>query len=245
LEFRNVLKEKGCKSEVIIGEAADLIYACRTAEVGKVFHSGLKKRTKLATLPSTKVTDVINILEPYIPKYEAAANVLYTSFNASGAMLHPIPTLLNMNRIDSQQPFDYYMEGITRNIAKIIERADEERIQVVSKIGIPFKSLIDSIKSVYNLEGKDLFTVLQNNKAYIGVKSPQDYKHRFVNEDILCGLVPLSSFGSAFGIQTPIMDAFIRFASIINERDYFVEGRTVEKLGLKGRSMEEIYSIIL
>ena len=244
LEFRNIIKSSGCSADVVIGEAADLLYACRTPEVGLTFHSGIKNRTKVATLPAKDVSKLIEILDPAVPAFEAAENILQTSFSGAGAMLHPIPTLLNMNKIDSGVSFDYYMEGITQKIADIINEADKERLMVSEAVGLSKKSLIDTLKAVYNLEGDDLYKLLQNNKAYVGVKSPDNYNHRFIIEDTVNGLVPLSSFASSFGIKTPVIDSFIKIGSIVTGRDLYNEGRTVEKLGLSGKSISEIFEIV-
>ena len=56
-------------------------------------------------------------------------------------MLHPIPTLMNVNKIDLNQPFDYYMEGITPSVAKLIEVADEERLAVCKALRVEIPSL--------------------------------------------------------------------------------------------------------
>ena len=244
LEFDKILKSSGSNSDIIIGEAADLLYACRTSEPGHVFHSGIKNKTKVATIPASDSAKLIEIIEPAIPSFTAVENVLLTSFNSAGAMLHPIPTLLNMNKIDSGQAFDYYMEGITKNIAKLIEKADIERLKVVKAFDLSLDSLINTLKAVYNLKGDDLYELLQKNKAYVGVKSPDSYNHRFIIEDTLNGLVPLSSFAAVLNIDTPIIDSFIRIGSIATGRDLYNEGRTVEKLGLAGKSIAEIYEIV-
>ncbi len=244
LEFSKIVKSRGSKENIIIGEAADLLYACRTSEPGFVYHSGIKNKTKVATIPATDAAKLIEIIDPAIPKFIAVENVLITSFNSAGAMLHPIPTLMNMNKIDSGQSFDYYMEGITKNISKLIEKADNERLKVADALGLSLDSLINTLKAVYNLEGDNLYELLQNNKAYVGVNSPDNYNHRFIIEDILNGLVPLSSFAITLNIDTPIINSFIKIGSIATGRDLYKEGRTVEKLGLAGKSISEIYEII-
>ena len=63
-------------------------------------------------------------------------------------------------------------------------------------------------------------------------------------EDTVSGIVPLASIGHMLGVETPVMDAFILIASIICGRDFKAEGRTVDKLGLSGKSLDEIYAMI-
>ena len=57
-------------------------------------------------------------------------------------------------------------------------------------------------------------------------------------------LVPISSFGKEFGVQTPVTDSVINFANVMMEKDYFKEVRTVESLGLKGKKIEEILKLL-
>jgi opine dehydrogenase len=53
-------------------------------------------------------------------------------------------------------------------------------------------------------------------------------------------LVPISSFGKEFDIKTQIIDSIIHLANVMMGENYFESGRTVEKLGLKGKTPEEI-----
>ena len=71
-----------------------------------------------------------------------------------------------------------------------------------------------------------------------------DLKHRFIVEDTASGLVPLASIGAMMGVKTPIMDAYISIASVVSGRDFKSEGRTVEKLGLTGKTPTEILEMI-
>jgi len=159
-------------------------------------------------------------------------------------MLHPIPTLMNVNKIDLNQPFDYYMEGITPSVAKLIEVADEERLAVCKALRVEIPSLVKNLQRIYGLTQDDLYELLQNNEPYRGLKPPRDLSHRFVVEDIMSGLVPIASLGDQLGVPTPMIDAFIEIGSVAAGRDFRVEGRTVEKLGLAGKTVEEIHDYI-
>lgn len=189
LEVSNIIRESGCSADLVIAEAADLMYACRVIEVGHIFHSGIKKRTEVATLPAKDVNKLLEVLQPIFPMLVAADNVLYTGLLSGGAMLHPIPTLMNVNKIDHNQPFDYYMEGITPSVARLIEVADEERLAVCTALGIKIPSLVKNLQGIYGLTQDDLYELLQNNEPYKGLKSPGNLSHRFVVEDIMSGLV--------------------------------------------------------
>lgn len=159
-------------------------------------------------------------------------------------MLHPIPSLMNLNRTDMGENYDYYMAGITPSIAKLVSACDQERLAVCRALGLEVPSLVQTLQKTYHLTQNNLYDLLQNNSAYKGLRSPTSLKHRFIVEDTVSGIVPLASIGHMLGVETPVMDAFILIASIVCGRDFKSEGRTVDKLGLAGKSLEEIYAMI-
>lgn len=245
LEVSHIIRDiHKCKADVIIAEAGDLMYACRTSEVGVTFQSGVKTFTEVATLPAGDVDRLLSRLKPIFPNLEPAKNILETGFEGGGAMLHPIPSLMNLVRTDRGLPYDYYMEGITPSVARLVSACDAERLAVCRALGLEPPSLTASLKKMYNLVPDDLYELLQSNKAYVGVKSPMDLRHRFIVEDTLCGIVPLASIGNLLGVETPIMNAFIDIACVVCGRDFRAEGRTAENLGLAGKTVEEIYRMI-
>lgn len=89
----------------------------------------------MATLPASDIDRLMKVLGPIFPCLQPAANVLETGFEGAGAMLHPIPSLMNINKMDLGQSYDYYMEGITPHIADIISACDKERVAVCRALG--------------------------------------------------------------------------------------------------------------
>jgi len=64
--------------------------------------------------------------------------------------------------------------------------------------------------------------------------------HKYVTEDVLCGLVPMSALGGAVGVATPVIDGLIALSSAMLGRDFAREGRSLEHLGLAGCTAEEV-----
>jgi opine dehydrogenase len=65
-----------------------------------------------------------------------------------------------------------------------------------------------------------------------------------LTEDIPYGLVPLCSIAKVAGIQTPTLDSIVTLASTINEVDHWREGMTLEKLGLKGMTLNQMVEYV-
>lgn len=244
LNFRSALAEAGCKVHPVICEASDMMFACRTMEVGHTFHSGVKAKIKLASIPAQNAEKTAARLKEIFPCYVPAGNVLETGLSGGSGMLHSIPCVMNINKIELRQPFDYYMEGLTPGICKVIEAADRERIAVCTALGVEVEPLLPHLKSVYGLEPDNLYDAIQSCVPYKGIKSPMNTNHRFMQEDTLCDLVPTASIGKMLGVPTPTIDMIIALESLLLGKDFAAEGRTVEKLGLAGKRKEEIFEMV-
>ncbi len=53
-------------------------------------------------------------------------------------------------------------------------------------------------------------------------------------------LVPIAALGQRYGVSVRGIDAIIKLACIIHNTDYWRKGRTLEKLGIKDLSVEEL-----
>lgn len=246
LEIANILRgENGCGKDLIIAEAGDLMYGCRSYEIGSILHTGLKVNVPVATLPAGDVGRLLEVLGPIFPCLKPAASVLETGFEGAGAMLHPIPSLMNINKMDLGQSYDYYMEGITPHVADIIDVCDRERVAVCRALGIEALTLSEMLTKTYKLEPKEtLYSLIQSIESYRALRNPTTTTHRFIVEDTMSGLVPLASIGRTLGIPTPMMDAFVNIASAVCGRDFWTEGRTAEKLGFAGKTRAEIQQMV-
>lgn len=230
--------------KLIIGETNDLLYPCRVQEVGTILHTGVKEHVGVATVPAADVDKVIETLQPIFPNMEKRSSIMETSMKVGGT-LHIVPTLMNVNKMDLGESYDYYMEGVTPNIAKLIIATHEEGSAVLEKLGIPKRDMTAGLVKAYHLpETDDLYTAIQSCKPYIGIKNPKNLQHRFVHEEILATFVPMASLGKELGVETPMIDAFITMCQIFTGIDYRKEGRTVEKLGLKGKTAEEMVAYL-
>jgi opine dehydrogenase len=245
LEVRNTLRKAGVKAKVIVGETETLLYACRSIEPGVVQIYGVKDRVNVATLPAAQAPRVSKLLGVALPQFQPVESVLHTSLNNPNGIMHPTPTLLNAGRIESHLPFDYYSEGVTPSIAKVVEKADQERLAVAKALGITVPTIEEWYYACYRAEGSNLYDIIQHVDAYRGIKGPATLNTRYLFEDVATGLVPLSSLGRAVGVVTPTMDAVIELANTLLSRNFWKEGRSLENLGLAGLKPEEIRALVM
>lgn len=244
LEFANVLREKGVTAQVKVAEAQTLIYACRISGPARVMIQGIKKRVPLATLPATDTPAVMEIVRTLYPEFTPAANVMETSLDNIGAVFHPATVVLNVNRIEAGEAFDFY-GGMTPTGTHLLEAIDRERTAVARAFGVEMESAREWLLSTYEgVQGETLYECIQSNRAYVGIKAPTSLKARYIFEDVPTGLVPIASLGSLAGVSTPICRAIVDVCCALFDRDFWAEGRTAENLGLGEMNVWEILEFV-
>ena len=82
------------------------------------------------------------------------------------------------------------------------------------------------------------------NSGYAGIKAPPILDHRYIFEEIPCSLIPITELGHQYGVDTPTMQTMIHLANIIHGKDYWREGRTLDRLGVRGMSVQELHQYV-
>lgn len=134
---------------------------------------------------------------------------------------------------------------MTDGLARIIEAADKERLHVAAAYGISPISAFDWVSYAYDgVEGSTLCERMHNNPAYYEILAPKTIDCRQITEDIPTGIIPLAELGKAANVPTPIFDSLITICSILHNKNFKEEGRTLKKLGLDGLTVDEIINKI-
>jgi opine dehydrogenase len=241
IEFAKVLKDQQCTADVTIAEAETFIYASRSDGPAQARIFRIKEAVPLAALPATRTKEVLDVIREAYPQYIDGGNVLQTGLNNMGAIFHPALTLLNAGRIESTHgDFEFYIDGATPSVARVLEVLDRERVTVAASLGIRARTSLEWLKLAYNTSGADLYEAIQNQPGYYGIKAPATLNHRYIFEDVPMSLVPIAALGRRYGVSVRAMDAIINLACIIHRTDYWRKGRTLDKLGVDNLSVGEI-----
>lgn len=246
IEFNKVLQDEGMKKEVIVAEAETLIYASRSDGPVEARIFRIKESVPVAALPATCTQAVLDALKPAFPQFIDGISVLHTGLNNMGAIFHPALTLLNSGRIESTRgDFQFYIDGVTPSVSRVLEALDRERVTVAASLGIRARTAMEWLKLAYDTSGTDLYEAIQNQPGYYGIQAPPTLNHRYITEDVPMSLVPIASLGERFGVSVRGVDSIIRLACIIHRTDYYRRGRTVEKLGLRDWSVSEFTNFVM
>ncbi|MGD9001257.1 MAG: NAD/NADP octopine/nopaline dehydrogenase family protein [Anaerolineae bacterium] len=240
LEFANTLRERGVRARVTVAEAQSLLYACRLLRPSLVRITGIKRRIRLAAFPANETVTVVDAIRPWYPQVEPASNVLETSLDNIGAVFHPGTMVLNANRIEAGEDFQFY-GSMTPSVTRLLEAIDQERLAVARAFRVELDSASEWLRRSYEgVFGETLLERIQSNRAYHGIKAPKSLRVRQILEDVPTGLVPLASLGALAGIHTPACRAVTDICCVLLGRDFWAEGRNARNLGLSGMTVEEI-----
>jgi opine dehydrogenase len=246
IEFTKVLADQGCKADVTVAEAETFICASRSDGPAQARIFRIKEAVPLAALPATQTPRVLEALAPAYPQFINGTNVLHTGLNNMGAIFHPALTLLNAGWIESTHgDYQFYIEGVTPSVARVLEVLDRERVTVAASLGIRARTAMEWLQMAYDATGEDLNEAIHNQSGYYGIKAPNTLNHRYIFEDVPMSLVPIAALGQHYGVSVRGMDAIIRLACIIHRTDYWRRGRTLDKLGIDRLSVSELTQFVM
>jgi opine dehydrogenase len=246
IEFTHTIKERGCTADVTVAEAETFIYASRSDGPAQARIFGVKEAVPVAALPANRTQHVLEALSSAYPQFIDGESVLHTGLNNMGAIFHPALTLLNAGRIESTLgEFQFYIDGVTSSVGRLLEVLDRERVTVAAALGIRARTALEWLRMAYGATGEDLNEAIHNQPGYYGIQAPPTLHHRYITEDVPMSLVPIAALGQRYGVSVRGMDSIIRLACIVHKTDYWRRGRTLEKLGINDWSVSELTDYVM
>ena len=199
---------------------------------------------RCAAFPGKAGTELVKEIGEIYPNVILADNVLETGFSNINAIMHPAGMLGNAGWIEKTGgDFYYYRDGITPGIASWIEAIDKERLEIVERLGLKPIRFVDvfhqaGLTSDEARGSGSVYRAIHESEPNRTIKSPPKLDHRYLNEDVGYGLVPMAEIGRMMSVATPVIDALITLASVVNGQDYRRSGLTRRKNGLGRRPSE-------
>lgn len=242
------LTDMAVKKDITICETESLIYATKKTSPTKVLVKGKKDRLLCGVLPANRTEGTVERLQKIFSALVPAKNVLESTLANCNPVLHPASVILNLYRVERK--FYPYFEDIggpfirsydiTPGMAGVMEAIDNERLNLAKKLGIDLLSLVDTMKAFYHAAGEDVYDIILNCSPYQKQAAPTSLNHRYVTEDIPFGLVAFASLGDQIQVPTPTIKGLVAIASAEKGENYWQTGLTIDKLGLAGKSTQEI-----
>jgi opine dehydrogenase len=238
--FGATLVRRELGGRAVVAENPILPYGTRLTGGDSVRIGLLAEHLPTGVYPASAADDALREIAEVYPVTERAEDVLDASLLNFDPALHAPLVLMNAGAIEKLPDFDIHTQGNPPSVVNVSIALDEERIALRRALGYsqPDWPLAD----LYSRRGETFFGVLSEERmAKQSVwREKIDFRHRYVEEDIGCGLALWASLGRRLGVPTPLADAMLRLASIVNGVDYARDGRTLERLGLAELSIDEL-----
>ena len=250
LHFANTLRHAGLAAKIHLCETVTLTYICRMPQPARVEIYRRTTHLRCAAFPGKETEALVKEISEIYPNIVPAENVLETGFSNINAIMHPAGMLGNAGWIEKTGgDFYFYGEGITPTIAAWIEEVDEERLEIVNRLGLKPLRFIDifyqaGLTSVDARASGSVYRAISESEPNRTIKSPSTLDHRYIKEDVGYGLVPMAEIGKLMGVKTPVIDALITLASVASGANYRDEGLTLEKMGLGGVQPNDLANIL-
>ncbi|MEA1974229.1 MAG: NAD/NADP octopine/nopaline dehydrogenase family protein [Bacillota bacterium] len=209
-------------------ESQTILHTCRAVDNNLTIYA----KKPLVTFSTNNLINKKNIelVNDIFPEFKYEENYYSVTLNNIGAILHPIPTILNTGRVDGKVKFKHYHDGITPKIAKYLSVIDNERKLVCESVNCKYTSVLSWLKTTYKVTSDDLHEAIKEVKAYENIYAPNTLNHRYIYDDLITGLVPIYNIGKSNCVEMPNTEAFIRFASNFMEEDFFERGRKTNQI---------------
>ncbi len=237
-----------CMSEVILAEGESTPFDARLVEPGVVNILFRNVRNALAFLPASDAHGYLALANGLTNCYKfARRNIVESALHNPNLIVHTIGAIMSAARIEySQGEFWMYREAFTPSILNVLYQLDEEKMDILESFGLERIPYLDACK-FRNEEDRtvDSLKVFQEYALQGGPKGPATVNSRFINEDVPMGLCLMHSLGEKVGVLTPVCDALVTLAGALLQRDFWRQGRTLDKLGLGRMNTEDMLDCLV
>jgi opine dehydrogenase len=256
LVLRKMMQEKGCEVEIMIGGWHSAPYGTRMLEPGKVNCSIREANQIYEAFPSRDGEVFFEALKD-APIFSGASDfiradtALGVGMANANPLVHVPGSILNVGAMEVSQAEDIlapkgqwnlYRHGMSPSVSRIQKAFYFEERKIMEALGLTMVPEYPDRQffSKYSVMAMEYFIPFGLATLSGNIYGPNSIEDRYFTEDIPIGTVARYDIARTLGIEVPVIKAMIELGSIICERDFLKEGRSLEKMGLEGMSREQM-----
>lgn len=220
--------------DLTICEAQSSFLDCRISKPGAIKIGFRNVRNPLGIFPVSHINKGRKTLDKLGFPFVYLPSVIEAALHNPNLIVHTVGAIMSIARIEKTQG-DYcmYHEVFTPSVWRILEELDDEKMNVMEKLGCERMSYLEACKYRNTLDdsrdAKEVFFWYASMPTR--AKGPLEVDSRYISEDVPQGLVLLESLGLKLNISTSVCTALIDIASAALGRDLRIEGRTMDRFG--------------
>ncbi len=228
-------------------DAISIPWACRLHEENTIAILGLKEFLPMSIWPKHEANEISEYLNEVLPlPIKVLSNPIVAGLENINFGGHPLMTICNIGLLENfNGQFNYYKDCCSTATAEACKVMDTERLSVGKAYGWHLETELDAMNSLYASHETTVYDFNRKSETHVKLQSaPNSSKHRYVTEEVPYLLVPCFELARLAGLNVKVVESLIWIASAYNGVDYFKEGRTLDKMGLAGLSVEDIKKLM-
>jgi opine dehydrogenase len=233
LEVAPLIQSAGFSlDDILLGETVTLPQSARMVGPAKL-RVRLPSLLRASAFPGRNTARMMETIGDTL-RLKATPNVLDPGLNNPNFLIHPAPMLTNYAAVERAEGMLSIMnEGMTKGTLRVLDAVDAEKMALLKALGL---EIVD-IDTLYTQSGSGPHIYRHSGEPF-GLRDR--IWDRYIYEDVPYGTVLYSSLGEMIGVPTPISDGINHILSVTEQTDFWASGRTVEKLGIAGMSLDQL-----
>lgn len=255
LMLRNMMGEKGCNVDVIIGGWSSMPYGVRVIEPGKL-DCIIRIRELLGDALPGKDGDKFFETMKGIPAFDGTVElkkgdtIIGVGFSNPNPAVHVPGSILNVGAMEVSEmegtlgipkgKYSMYKHGMSPAVARVQLAFYQEERKIANAMGI---EMIEFREDQFFWKGGIMgveYWVPFADVIIPPIAGPNSVEHRYFTEDIPVGTVIRYHLAKKFGVDVPTIESMIQLGSVICKRDFLKEGITLKELGIEDLTKEQI-----
>lgn len=255
LLLRNMMREKGCEAEVIIGGWTSMPYGTRIVRPGKVDCILRIRELQCDALPSKDGDAFFEALKG-LPAFDGilelkrADTVIGVGLSNPNPVVHVPGSLLNVGAMEVSEmegtlgiakgKYSMYKYGMSPAVSRTQLAFYQEERKLADAMGI---KMIEYRDDQFFWKGTVMgieYWVPYADTILPPIVGPDSVEHRYFTEDIPVGTVIRYHLAKKFGVEVPIIESMIRIGSVVCNQDFLKEGISLKELGIEDLDKEGI-----
>jgi opine dehydrogenase len=259
LMLSNMMREKGCDAEVIIGGWTSMPYGTRIVEPGKV--DCILRIHELVgdALPSKDGGTFFEALKG-IPAFDGTVKlkrgdtVIGIGLSNPNPVVHVCGSMLNVGAMEVSEmegtlglakgKYSMYKYGMSPAVSRTQLAFYQEERKLANAMGI---KMIEYRDDQFFWKGTVMgieYWVPYADVMIPPITGPDSVEHRYFTEDIPVGTVIRYHLAKKFGIEVPIIESMIQIGSVVCNKDFLKEGISLKELGIEDLNKEQILGYV-
>ena len=184
-----------------------------------------KKTVMVASTTETKTETVYSKIRDLLPCQLTLGDPIQSGLTNVAGICHPGLLIFNAGRIGAdEEDFYFNKDGITPEIAKLLTALDNERMQLLDRLGYPAKDLTLVMDEYYDEKFTTIYDFFKGSSVLNAqMICPKSMYGRYLEEDIPFVLIPWLQLAKKLGTDHLAIQTLISSACLLTGKDYFSE----------------------